>query len=319
MDNTRRAVLMIGVAGLATMGLDVAAFGTQQDDVNSLIARIRRTLDESLVTVQWQAKYKLAGMNIEDLKKTLQIGGKVTSNPVAAFGEKLDAMLNERRETLAYLVSMQNRLLKTRSKEAKGAVNDIGLEMIRRLTVKPGVFDALTAPGTHNEKVIRDDFMRLKSYDQMLRKIQDYMNSIRPAINDIVLRVNALSPLLQAYGKLAAAGLDGTYIGQFTGGGHGRIKLIVRDNVMTGSISGSCTESPCGVDPMVGTISGSVAADGTFNASLSGVLTDSSGTFKNGFPFSGFVRGRLVGATGSGDWDGKNAWGNPKGTWSATR
>ncbi len=319
MDSTRRAFLMSGAAGLAAMGLATPSFGAQQDNVNDLIARIRRTLDDSLTTGQWQAKYKLAGMNIEDLKKTLLYGGKVTSNPVAAFGEKLDAMLNERRETLAYLVSMQNKLLKLRAKEAKGAVNDIGVEMIKRLTVKPGVLDALTSPGHHNEKVIRDDFMRLQSFDQMLKKIQEYMNSIRPSINDIVMRVNALNPLLQAYGKLAAAGFEGTYIGQFEGGGHGRIKIIVTGTTITGSISGSCTQSPCGVDPMVGHINGTIAADGSFKADLNGVLTDSSGTFKEGFPFSGFVRGRVVGETASGDWDGKNAWGNPKGDWSATR
>jgi len=318
MSSTRRSILAMGVAGVVSAKLGVPAFGAPQDNVNSLIARIRATLNDSLTTAQWQAKYRLAGMNIEDLAKTLEYGGSVTSNPVAEFGDRLEAMLNERREMLAYLVSKQQLVIKIRKGQAKQTIQDVGVEMIRRITPKPGIFDALTAPGTYNERVIRDDFSRLRSIDDTGKKIDAYINDLRPAINDILARYNALNPLLIAYGKLGAKGFEGTYIGQFEGGGHGRIKLTIQGASVSGTISGSCTASPCGVDPMVGSFSGAITKDGAITTHLSGTLTDSSGRLGS-FGFSGTLDGQASGNTITGTWTGKNAWGAPSGTWSASR
>ena len=318
MRSTRRQFLLTGATAVAVVAAP-RAFAAQQDNVDSLIARIGRTLDESLSAQKFQPKYNLAAMNIEDLRKTLLYGGVVSSNPVAAFGDKLEGLLNERREMLAYLVSMQNKIQKLRKGEAKGTINDIGAAMLRHLLKKPSVLRALgSAADTRSAQVIRDDFARLKSYDDWLKKIYDYINNLRPAINDIVARVNALSPLLKAYGSLASGGFEGTYIGQFTGGGQGRIRFIVKGTSVTGSISGSCLADPCGVDPMVGTFSGTIDKEGRITTNLTGTLTDSSGKLGS-FGFTGSINGTVNGNTASGDWNGKNAWGAPHGSWTATR
>ena len=308
----------MGVAGLISATIASPASGAQQDNVNYLISRIRTTLDESIKTDQWQPKYRLVGMNIEDLKKTLEQGGAITSNPVADFGARLDTLLNERREMLAYLVSKQQLIIKMRKGQAKQTINDVGGEMIKRLNPKPGVLFAITSFGSGNETVIRNDFSRLKSIDDAGKKIDEYIKDLRPAINDILARYNALNPLLIAYGKLGAKGFDGTYIGQFDGGGRGRLKLTVKGTSVSGSISGSCLASPCGVDPMVGTFSGSISKDGVIFTVLGGTLTDSSGKLGS-FPFSGHINGSIAGDKASGDWDGKNQWGGPSGSWSASR
>ena len=318
MGNTRRSILAMGVAGIVSAKLAPLAFASPQDNVNYLISRIRTTLDDSITSPLWQAKYRLAGMNIEDLAKTLEQGGAITSNPVAEFGKKLEDMLNERREMLAFLVSKQKLIIQMRKGQAKQTIQDVGVEMIRRITPKPGVMDSLTAPGTHNETVIREDFSRLRSIDDAGRKIDEYIANLRPTIQDILARYNALNPLLMAYGKLGAKGFDGTYIGQFTGGGQGRIKLTVKGTSVTGSISGSCLASPCGVDPMVGTFSGSITKDGYITTTLSGTLTDSSGKLGS-FGFTGSINGSISGDKASGEWDGKNQWGAPSGSWSASR
>lgn len=319
MRNTRRSVLAMGAAGVVSAAIVRPAFAGQQDFVNSLISRIRSTLDSSLETDQWPPKYKLVGMNIEDLKKTLEQGGTITSNPVADFGARLDAMLNERREALAYLVSKQGYVAKVRKGQAKATINDIGGEMISRINPKPGWLYVLGSPSSKNAKTIRDDFARLKSIDDVGKKIDDYINNLRPALRDIQARVNALNPLLVAYGKLGAQGFDGIYIGQFDGGGHGRLKLTVKGTAVTGSISGSCTASPCGVDPMVGSFRGTISKDGFVTTALTGTLTDSSGMMKEPIGFHGALKGQVTGNTVSGTWDGKNQYGAPSGTWSASR
>ena len=71
-----------------------------------IIARIRDTLEGSMDQPDWPRRYALAKMNIEDLKKTLAYGGKITSNPVAAFRAKLQAMLDERSAAFFALASL---------------------------------------------------------------------------------------------------------------------------------------------------------------------------------------------------------------------
>ena len=122
----------------------------------------------------------------------------------------------------------------------------------------------------------------------------------------------------QAVDALSKYKFDGTYVGHFAGGAHGSIKLVVRGTTISGSISGTCTASPCGADPMVGRLSGQVAADGSFTAVLNGTLTDSSGMLGS-IAFSGAVNGRIAGAQARGDWNGKNQYGAPSGDWSASR
>ena len=308
---------LLGVAALALCGLALGgpALAAQQDNVDAIIARIRETLEGSLDRPDWPARYALAKLNIEDLKKTLAFGGKITSNPVAAYRARLQSMLDERAAAFKVYLDTQTKLEHLRKIEARGAVADVGAEMISKLmSPKPSAGGVLSSFSTHNASVIRQDFARLKTYDDGIKTIDGYIASILPSIHDIEQRRNALGPLVSAYAALTQTGFDGSYSGSFHGGGEGRITFIVKGaQVLSGVISGVS-----GTDPVAGHFSGSITPDGTITTTLGGTLTDSSGKLGS-FPFAGHLNGRVVGAIGTGTWDGKNAWGAPKGDWSAQR
>ncbi|MBS0409369.1 MAG: hypothetical protein JSR86_05600 [Proteobacteria bacterium] len=311
----RRTLLGGGLLALAATALAGPALADQQANVDAIIARIRDTLEGSMDQPDWPRRYALAKMNIEDLKKTLAYGGKVSSNPVAAFRAKLQGMLDERSAAFKVYLDTQTKLEHLRKTEARGAVADIGAEMIAKLTPKPGWGTVASSFGTHNASIIRQDFARLKTYEQGIKVIDGYIQSILPSIHDIEQRRNALGPLVSAYAALTQAGFDGTYVGSFHGGGAGKITFTVKGaQVLSGTISGSS-----GGDPVLGHFSGTISPDGTITTTLSGTLTDSSAAKLGSFPFAGHLNGRVVGAIGTGTWEGKNNWGNPKGDWSASR
>lgn len=316
----RRELLGRGATALAALSVGVLAaagpaLADQQGNVDAIIARIRDTLEGSMDQPDWPRRYALAKMNIEDLKKTLAYGGKVSSNPVAAFRAKLQGMLDERSTAFKVYLDTQTKLEHLRKIEARGAVADIGAEMISKLTPKPGWGTVASSFGTHNASIIRQDFARLKTYEQGIKVIDGYIQSILPSIHDIEQRRNALGPLVSAYAALTQAGFDGSYVGAFHGGGAGKITFTVKGaQVLSGTISGSS-----GGDPVLGHFSGTISPDGTITTSLTGTLTDSSAAKMGSFPFAGHLNGRVVGAIGTGTWEGKNSWGNPKGDWSASR
>ena len=101
----RRAFVLAGAATFAmtvvpTAGAQDAAF--RQKVVDDLVVRIANAVDTSLDTADWRRNYDQAKRNIEDLKKALPFGGKVTSNPIANFKGKLDSLLG-RAALLAHL------------------------------------------------------------------------------------------------------------------------------------------------------------------------------------------------------------------------
>ena len=60
-----------------------AAYAAQQDNVDYVVNRIGKVLEDSLERKSWRNSYQLAERNIEDLKNTLRQGGQVSSNPAA--------------------------------------------------------------------------------------------------------------------------------------------------------------------------------------------------------------------------------------------
>jgi hypothetical protein len=113
----------------------------------------------------------------------------------------------------------------------------------------------------------------------------------------------------QALQRLAHPSFDGTYTGSFEGGSQGSIRFVVKDEAVTGTISGVCTAPPCTRDPMQGSFTGSVSQDGAITTRLAGTLTDSSGSLGS-FRFTGAVDGAIEGDHASGSWNGRNAFGN---------
>lgn len=282
---------------LAAAVAPAPAVATQQDNVNDIIARIRATLAESLETPAWQPKYRLASMNIEDLQKTLAYGGVIGANPVAEFSARLNALMAERRDMLAFLVNGLDRVQRARATQARQTLNDIGVEMIRRLTPRPGIGTALTAFDTRNENVIREDFAYLRSYDDAIEKIQRHIDSIRPAIHDLEQRIDALRPLLAAYAALKTASppppspsagsgaFDGVYSGEFSSRNSPYIDCrgcgfprVFRWTIVNGRISGTTTttvterwsDGVTRVWTVEGTITGQVDAQGRVTAAIQG-------------------------------------------------
>jgi hypothetical protein len=280
---------------LAAASAPAPAIAAQQDNVDYVVARIRTTLAESLQTDDWPAKYRVATMNIEDLQKTLAYGGEIRANPVAEFSDQLAALMGERRETLSFLIAMLERAQRLRGTQARQTLNDIGGELIRRLTPRPGILTAVTSFGTHNENVIREDFAYLRSFDEAIEKIQRHIESIRPAIHDLERRTYALRPLLAAYAALrpaspepAAPGssaADGTYDGEMSSGNLRIIDCIgcgfpttFRWTVLHGRISGSASTTVVerwsdGVTrtwKIEGTFTGRVESGGKVTATIQG-------------------------------------------------
>lgn len=309
---TLSIIFLITAAFTLLMAKDV--FADQQENVNYIINKIRGKLYGSLNSASWQSDYKMASMNIEDLRKTLEQGGKITSNPVKAYYGVLTQMLDERKAEFKMYCDMQEKLQKNRKKAAKQAINDVGMEMINRLQPKPGVFSPITQARTKNADVIKKDFARLKTIDDAISTLEGYKKSILPSIRAIRDRKHALDPLVAQYATLTAASFDGYYKGTFSGDASGSFSFTVTGNTISGSMSGSHKG-----DAIRGSFRGTVDSTGNISSKNTGTLTDSSSMKLGTFAFAGTVTGKISGAIGSGSWTAKNKWGAPAGNWSASK
>ena len=310
---TAAIMILVLMSFILLMAKDV--FADQQENVNYIINRIRGKLNSSLNSASWQSDYKMVSMNIEDLRKTLERGGKITSNPVKAHYGLLTQMLNERQAEFKMYCDMQEKLEKNRKRAAKQAINDVGMEMISRLTQpKPGILAPITQARTKNANVIKRDFARLKSIDEAISTLEGYKKSILPSIRAIRDRKHALDPLVAQYASLTAASFDGYYKGSFSGGASGSFSFTVSGSRISGSMSGSHKG-----DAIRGSFKGTVDSAGNISAKNTGTLTDSSSMKLGTFSFSGMVKGRISGSIGSGSWTAKNKWGAPAGSWSASK
>ncbi len=289
-------------------------FADQQENVNYIINKIRSKLNGSLNSASWQSDYKVVSMNIEDLRKTLEQGGKITSNPVKEYYGLLTQMLSERQAEFKMYCDMQEKLEKNRKKAAKQAINNVGMEMISRLQPKPGIFSPLTQARTKNADIIKRDFARLKSIDEAILTLEGYKKAILPSIRAIRDRKHALDPLVAQYATLTAASFDGYYKGNFSGDASGSFSFTINGNSISGSMSGSHKG-----DAIRGSFRGTVDSAGNISAKNTGTLTDSSSMKLGTFAFAGTVTGRISGAIGSGSWTAKNKWGAPAGNWNASK
>lgn len=292
-----------------------SVFAGQQDNVNYIIGKIRTKLNSSLNSSGWKSDYKMVSKNIEDLRKTLKLGGKITSNPVKAYYGLLTNMLNERKVEYKMYCDMQDKLWKNRKKAAKQAINNVGGEMIGRLTSpKPGVLAPVTQARTKNAAIIRRDFARLRTIDEAMKTIEGYKKSILPSIRAIRDRKHALKPLVSQYASLTPAAFDGYYKGSFSGDASGTITFTVSGNKVSGRMSGSSKG-----DAIRGSFTGTVSNTGNIIARNKGTLTDSSKMKLGSFAFSGKISGRITGSIGSGAWNAKNKFASRGGNWSASK
>jgi hypothetical protein len=311
----RRVAHIFTFTALISIFLLSTVLAGQQDNVNYIIGKIRSNLASSTDAPDWKAKYSLVSKNIEDLRKTLALGGKVTSNPVKEHHALLSAMLDERKnEFQAYLDAVE-KLQKNRKRAAKQAINDVGMEMISRLSSpKPGYTSPISQANTKNAKIIREDFARLRTIDEAINTIEGYKKSILPSIHAIRDRKHAMGPLVSQYASLTEASYDGSYSGNFGGNATGSISFTVKEGRVSGKMSGTSKG-----DSVRGSFSGSVDPEGNLRTSLTGSLTDSS-TMKLGqFSFAGNLNGKINGSVAHGRWDAKNMHATNTGEWNVVR
>ena len=285
----------------------------RQKNVDSIIHKIANNLSGSIDSSEWQRKYSLVSANIEDLRKTLAYGGKITSNPVKKHERVLADMLAERKIDFSAFCDAQERLDKSRRIAAKKAIYNVGMEMISRITPVPGKLSPLTQARTKNAQIIKEEFARLKTIDKAIAYLEGLKKSILPSIREIRDRKHAMVPLIAQFDSLTS-GFDGVYKGSFKGGASGTISFTVRGTQVTGSLSGSYKG-----DVIKGRFSGIVDRFGYMSTTLTGTLTDSSSMKLGSFAFKGSISGNLIGPSGKGKWSARNAWAAPTGNWTAVR
>jgi hypothetical protein len=285
----------------------------RQENVDEIVNRIQSRLNKSIDSPDWQRDYRVVSANIEDLRKTLAQGGKIKKNPVKKHYQVVADMITERKTDFGAFYNAQIRLLEDRGTKAKRLINDVGLEMISRIVPKPGILTPITQARAKNAKIIKKQFLEIRSVDKAILYLDELMKSLKPSIRELVQRKNALSPLLAQFNSLKE-GFDGTYGGKFSGEAGGTIRFTVKGIMVTGSLSGSSQG-----DPIRGTFRGIVDRFGYMDATLSGTLTDSSSLDLGDFPFKGRITGNLTGAAGKGKWQASNTWAAMKGSWSVTK
>jgi hypothetical protein len=117
---------------------------------------------------------------------------------------------------------------------------------------------------------------------------------------------------------LGAARFAGQYVGSFSGGGAGAIHFTVDGNAVSGTLHGICTTSPCENDPVSGSFHGSITNDGIISTTLSGEFNIESKLI-GPVGFGGELNGAVAGKSAQGVWTGKNRYGAPTGSWTASR
>lgn len=308
-----RLVRALLLAVLASWLFAPAANAAQQDNVDHVVNRIGKVLEDSLERKSWQNSYQLAGKNIEDLKNTLRQGGQVSSNPVQAYRDKLAVMMEERKQIWKELDELQQKFQKDRTRYSQQAIRDIVGEMINRMRPRAGALDPFSIAMSKNMEVIKDDFYKLRTADQGIRLIDDYKRSILPAIHDMRDRLHGLEPLLQAYKAVSEpAGFEGTYSGRLGGGASGSIEFRIFGFQITGTVSGAYQG-----DPVTGSFTGRVTPDGGLSASLRGLI--GAGKWDKPMSYAGNLSGRITPLGATGNWKAGNRWDMPSGDWSATR
>jgi hypothetical protein len=121
-----------------------------------------------------------------------------------------------------------------------------------------------------------------------------------------------------AQAPLGAAQFAGQYAGSFSGGGAGSIHFTVDGNAVSGALHGICTTPPCENDAVSGSFHGGITKDGIISTTLSGQFNIESKLI-GPVGFGGDLNGAVAGKSAQGEWTGKNRYGAPTGTWTASR
>ncbi|MFN7012467.1 MAG: hypothetical protein ACK4PN_20830 [Allorhizobium sp.] len=141
-----------------------------------------------------------------------------------------------------------------------------------------------------------------KEYQEQLAKFEEYRN--------IVAGHGGITEEPQQ----PAEALAGQYSGRIAGKASGSLTLVVAGSSVSGSISGSFEG-----DGFTARFSGSLGADGAFNAPLTGVLQGKVFKETKPYPFNGTITGRVDGRSGSGQWSASNKWGGGSGGWQVSK
>ncbi len=329
------ALAMLWAAPLARA--DDAAF--RQQAVDGLVARIGETVGTSLQAEDWRGRYRLATMNIEDLKKSLQVGGQIKSDSIAPFKAQLDELWAERYEYFTYLQGTLLRVQKFNKDAREQAVRDVGGAMLRFLTPKPGVGTLLNSARTADAEVIKRDFAEIRTTEQALKTLRGYIEDLKKNMLDLKARREGLLPVHAAFKALMGGAMDGTYVGGVMWEQNGRMLDGVFRFVVTGNdLKGNFDVLDGKSDDVVrvkrkGEMAGRVESDGQINAEVQGAgkcigkCDDLAGIIIGAlivYPFRGRLEGRIVGTAANGTYDvhstdNRQKQATARGFWKATR
>lgn len=109
---------------------------------------------------------------------------------------------------------------------------------------------------------------------------------------------------------------DGNYKGTIAGQGSGSVAFKIQGFTVVGRVNGSYKG-----DPISGSVSGKVDADGNLALGVTGTLIGSliKGGKPKPYPFTGRLTGQVWNGKASGSWYASNEFDKPVGTWSAAK
>jgi hypothetical protein len=157
---------------------------------------------------------------------------------------------------------------------------------------------------TQIAKDLADGKISPTRYDELM---QSYRN------RDLTKPWDSNAPVIAGVARFA-----GSYAGRFTGGGDGSIHFTVSGHSVSGTLSGVCTVNPCENDPVSGSFHGDVTDEGVMTTTLSGHF-DIENSPVGPVSFAGGLNGAITGKDAGGRWTGKNRYGSPTGSWTASR
>lgn len=295
----------------------------RQQAVDALLGRIRDGVGTSLQTDNWRGRYGQAMVSIEDLRKALQVGGKISYDPIAPFKAELDALWAERHEYWTFLHGSIIRAQKLSKSASQQAVRDIGGAMMRFLTSPmPGVGQGASVLYNSARKsdadTIRRDFAEIKTAEQAIKTIRGYIENMKPAMNELKARRAELVPVHAAFKALMASAKEGTFSGKVsweqTNAARtldGSFNFTVTGNALKGDfeIYDGRSGDQIRIKRKGEIVEGKVAADGRVEATITGGGTcvgkcdDIAGALVKAllaFPFRGKLEGRITGTSAEG-------------------
>lgn len=344
----RSALLALLVAAASPLPA-LAQLGSAQDQafrqqaVDSILANIKSTIGTSLQTLDWRDRYRQASRSIEDLRKALQVGGKITYDPIAPFHSELEALWAERHEYWTFLHGSIIRAQKLSKRASQQAARDVGGTMIRFLmSPKPGLGTLANAARTKDAEVIKRDFADIKTAEQAIKTIRGYIENMKPAMLELKERRAELAPVRAAFKALMGGVTAGAYVGKVSWDQttsqrtlDGFLRFTITGDTLKGDfeIRDGRDGDPLRVERKGEIFNGHVFPDGRIEAEIKGAgrcigkCDELAGILVKAllaFPFRGKLEGRLAGQEAAGKFDVHSTDKREKvvtanGRWKATR